>query len=140
MYLSIAGETMLRIIQCIAVPDLSRRVCGAAAVAMLSAVTACGGSGDGAASATRVSAVSRAEPGVKLKPDLPDAASGVARRATPFSPIANSMNPAMQKLARLQCIKRAKISPGVDKVRYPAATTQDLNEDNCKEIMAVQPG
>ena len=131
---------MLRIIQCIAVPDLSTLVCRVAAVAMLSVVTACGGSGDGAASGTRISAVSKAEPEARLKPDLPDAAAGAARRATPFNPMVNSTNPAMQKLARLQCIKRAKISPGVDKVRYPAATTQDLKQDNCEEIMAVQPG
>lgn len=129
---------MLRIISCIAVPDLSTLVCRAAAIAMLSAIAACGGSGDGVASGTRISAVSRAEPEARQKPDLPDAAAGAARRATPFNPIVNSMNPAMQKLARLQCIKRAKISPGVDKVRYRASTTLDLKEDNCAEIMAVQ--
>lgn len=131
---------MLQVIKCSALALRLADVTKAIAVVMLSAVAACGGgSDDGAASGTQISAVAKAVSDDKGKQSLPDAASDVARRATKLNPVVNSTNPAMQKLARLECIKRAKISPGVDKVHYPAASTPDLKEDNCAVIMAVQP-
>ena len=132
---------MLQIFKCTPLPSLPALACRAAAVAMLSAMAACGGGSDETATGgTRISAATKAASGAKEKPEVPDAASEKAHRATPFHPMVNSLNPAMQKLARLQCIKRARISPGEDKVRFPAATTQDLKQDNCAEIMAVQQG
>jgi hypothetical protein len=121
-------------------PLRSAAVGKAIAITMLSAVAACGGgSDDGTAGGTQISAVSKAVPDDKGKPGLPDAASDVARGAKKLNLVVNSTNPAMQKLARLQCLKRARISPGVNKVHYPAASTTDLKEDNCAVILAVQP-
>jgi hypothetical protein len=115
------------------------------AIVMLSAVAACGdGSTAGASNGTQISAVTKAVPNANAnanaQPGPPAQAAAGARRVTPFDPVANSMNPAMQKLARLQCIKRAKISPGVDKVPYAASSVQDLRQDNCAVIMGVDQG
>jgi hypothetical protein len=127
------------------IPSRSAAFGKAIAVIMISAVAACGdGSTAGTANGTQVSAVTKAVPNANANPNaqsgLPPQASDVARRVTAFDPIVNTINPAMQKLARLQCIKRARISPGVDKVPYAASSVQDLRQDNCAVIMAVDQG
>jgi hypothetical protein len=138
IYSLFTGDDMLQAFKRINGPSQSSAVKTAISLIMLTAIAGCGGgSNDGTTTGTQLSAASKAVPDNKAKPGLPDAASDVARRATAYDPIVNSTNPAMRKLARMQCIKRAKISPGVDKVDYPASSIRDLRQDNCAVIMAV---
>jgi hypothetical protein len=97
---------MFHFIKGIAAPSPAAAIGKAIAVTMLSAVAACGGGSDGTeASGTKISAVSNAVLGAKGKPDLPDDAPNIARRVVPFDPVVNSVNPATQKLARIQCLR-----------------------------------
>jgi hypothetical protein len=128
-------QTMKRI------PSPPAAIGRAVAIVMLSTVAACGGgSDDGAIGGTHTSAVTQAVPSANAnaRPGLPRQAADAAVRVTPFDPVVNTTNPATVKLARMQCMKRARISPGVNKVPYAAASRMALRQDNCSVIMAVQ--
>lgn len=102
----------------------------AAAVAVFSLASCGGGSGESTVGGAQLHAAATV-----VAPLPPAAASGVARRITPFDPMVNSANPAMRKLAKMECAKRAKYAPGLTKFPYSPASRQSLRQDNCALIM-----
>lgn len=100
-------------------------------------LTACGSGSDdvaGNGSLTRASTtvVSETNENGAKNPNAP----GQARRAVLYDPLVNSTNPATKKRFALKCARQAKISPGVDKVRYGASTRQSLRQSACAAIAA----
>jgi hypothetical protein len=102
----------------------------AAAAVVFSLASCGGGSAESAAGGAQLHAAATV-----VAPLPPAAAPGVARRITPFDPVVNSANPAMRKLAKMECAKRAKYAPGLTKFPYSPASRQSLRQDNCALIM-----